>query len=119
LSFRNHSPQSLLRDILDAIEMINKFTSGMDFDAFLSNPMAVAAVERKLLSIAEAGVRLRQDAPALCPDQPWRDIRGMGNWLRHEYDRIDLSLVWRTVKADLPVLEASVLRALSNVAPAQ
>jgi len=47
------------------------------------------------------------------------DIRAMGNWLRHEYDRIDLSLVWRTVKADLPVLEASVLRALSNVAPAQ
>ncbi len=65
----------------------------MDFEAFRSSHITIAAVERKLLLIAEAGVRLRQDAPALCPDQPWRNIRGMGNWLRHDYDRVDLSFV--------------------------
>ena len=92
-SFKIRNPQSVLREILDAIRMIGEFTAGMDFEAFRSNPMAVAAVERKLLIIAEAGVRLRQDAPALCPDQPWRNIRSMGNWLRHEYDRVDLSLI--------------------------
>ena len=34
--------------IADAIVMIEQFTLGMDFEAFRSNPMAVAAVERKL-----------------------------------------------------------------------
>jgi hypothetical protein len=29
----------------------------MDFEAFRSNPMAVAAVERKLLTVGEAAVR--------------------------------------------------------------
>ena len=115
MSFRSRNPQSVLRDILDAIRMIEEFTSSMDFEGFQSNPMAVAAVERKLLIIAEAGVRLGLDAPALCPDQSWRNIRGMGNWLRHEYDRVDLSLVWQTVTDDLPSLKASVQTAVSTV----
>jgi uncharacterized protein with HEPN domain len=93
--------------------MIAEFTAGMDFEAFRSSRITIAAVERKRLLIAEAGVRLRQDAPTLCPDQPWRNIRGMGNWLRHEYDRVDLSLVWQPVANDLPGLKPFVLKALN------
>ena len=70
MSFRNQNPQLLLRDILDAIRMIEEFTAGVNFGDFQSNSMAVGAVERKLLIIAEAGVRLQQADPALCPDQP-------------------------------------------------
>jgi len=94
--------------------MIAEFTAGMDFEAFRSSHIAVAAVERKLLLIAEAGVRLRQDAPTLCPNQPWRNIRGMGNWLRHEYDGVDLNLVWQTVVDDLPGLRTAALKALNQ-----
>jgi hypothetical protein len=75
---------------MDAIAMIEQFTSGMDFEAFRSNPMAVAAVERKLQIVSEAAVRLRDEAERRCPDVPWRDIRGIGNQLRHAYERIDL-----------------------------
>jgi uncharacterized protein with HEPN domain len=41
----------------------------------------------------------------MVPDVPWRDIRDMGNFLRHEYDRVDLAVVWRTVTDDLPPLK--------------
>lgn len=88
MSFKNQNPQSLFRDILDAIHAIG-------------------------VIIAEAGVRLGEDAPALCPDQPWPNIRGLGNWLRHGYDRVDLNLIWHTVTDDLPSLEASIQKALS------
>lgn len=110
LSFK--SPRSHLNDILDAIDMTGQFTAGYDFEAFRTDSKTVAAVERKLLSIAEAAVRLRQDAPQLCPDQPWRNIRGMGNWLRHQYDRVDIEIVWNTVTDDLPALKDSVRRTL-------
>ena len=46
MSFRDS--RLLLGHILDAIALIEDFTSGMDFEAFRSNPMAMAAVERKL-----------------------------------------------------------------------
>jgi uncharacterized protein with HEPN domain len=105
LSFRT-PPQRWFRDILDAIALIDQFTSGMDFRAFRSDPMAVAAVERKLQIVSEAAIRLGEEAERLCPDLPWRDIRGLGNQLRHAYERIDL--ICNTVVDDLPALKARI-----------
>jgi uncharacterized protein with HEPN domain len=85
----------------------------MDLDAFREDPKTIAAVERKLLVISEAAVRLGEHALTLCPDQPWHKIRATGNWLRHAYERINLETVWGTIKDDLPPLKAAVLRALS------
>ena len=48
-------PNVSFQDILEAITNIEEFTSGMDLDAFRADPKTVAAVERKLLQIAEAG----------------------------------------------------------------
>jgi uncharacterized protein with HEPN domain len=74
--------------------MIEEFTSGMNVEVFRSSPMAVAAVERKLQIISEAAVRLGDEAERRIPDQPWRDIRRIGNHLRHAYERIDLEKLW-------------------------
>lgn len=93
--------------------MVEQFTAGMDFGAFRSNPMAVAAVERKLQVISEAAIRLGSEAESRCPDLPWRDIRGIGNQLRHSYERIDLETIWKAVTDDLRPLKAAVLRALT------
>jgi len=92
--------------------MIEQFTSGMGLEEFRSNPMAVAAVERKLQIISEAAIRLGEEAEKRIPDQPWRDIRGIGNHLRHAYERIDLDTVWAAVTDDLPPLKDAVLREL-------
>ena len=69
-------------------------------------------MERKPQIISEAAIRLGASAESRCPGAPWRDIRGMGNWLRHQYDRIELPVIWRTVEVDLPNLKAAVRNAL-------
>jgi len=102
-----------LRDILDSIDMIAEFVYGMDLEAFRADPKTVAAVERKLLLISEAAVRLGDHADRLCPGLPWHNIRGIGNWLRHRYDRVDVETVWNTVIDNLPALRAGVVRALT------
>jgi len=66
-----------------------------------------------VLIISEAAVRLGEDAEFLCPGLPWRDIRGIGNWLRHQYDRINPDAVWITIADDLPPLKAAVEKALT------
>jgi uncharacterized protein with HEPN domain len=110
LPFRD--PALSLRDILESIDMIADFVRGMDVGAFRQDPKTVAAVERKLLLISEAAVRLGADADRLCPGLPWQDIRGIGNWLRHRYDRVDVETVWNTIIDELPPLRSGVLRAL-------
>jgi uncharacterized protein with HEPN domain len=86
----------------------------MDFDAFRQDPKTISAVERKLQLISEAAGRLGEQAEVLCPGLPWRNIRGIGNWLRHEYDRVDIDTIWNTIAIDLPPLKAGVNRALNS-----
>jgi uncharacterized protein with HEPN domain len=38
------------------------------------------------------------------PHQPWSEIRGTGNWLRHAYDKVGATMIWETVERDLPGL---------------
>jgi len=77
----------------------------------------VAAVERKLQIITEAAIRLGSDAEHRAPGPLWQNIRGFGNWLRHQYERVELRVIWKTVIDDLPTLKTSVLRALSPEPP--
>ena len=91
LPFRE--PSLWLRDIAEAIERIEQFTQGMDFESYRADRKTIAAVERKLLLISEAAIRLGDRGPALCPGLPWDNIRGLGNWLRHQYDRVDVETV--------------------------
>jgi uncharacterized protein with HEPN domain len=113
--------RSNLADILEAILAIDRFVEGMDLDAYSQDERTHAAVERKLLVISEAAIRLKDTAETLCPEVPWRDIRGIGNWLRHQYDRIDLETIWNTIQVDLPPLRATIGRALregpSSISP--
>lgn len=86
----------------------------MDLSSYKKDARTQAAVERKLLVISEAAIRLADNAEMLCPAIPWRDIRGLGNWLRHQYDRVDSTMVWNTVRDDLPPLGAAVAEALQH-----
>src|ERR1017187_3673466 len=112
LPFRDFS--RAFRDIANAISLIEEFTSGMDSDGFREDPRTIAAVERKLLVISEAAIRLGQEAELRCPGPPWGEIRGIGNWLPHQYDAVELPVVWKTVRDDLPPLKAAVLRTLAS-----
>jgi uncharacterized protein with HEPN domain len=105
--------KTLLRDIHQSIALIEEFVRGMDLPTYRRDAKTQAAVERMVLIISEAAVRLKDDAERLCPGVPWRDIRGIGNWLRHGYDRIDAEVIWDTIRVDLLPLKDSVERALA------
>jgi uncharacterized protein with HEPN domain len=79
-------PDDHLRDIYESVNLIAEFVKDMNFEPYLymEDRKTQAAVERKMAVISEAAVRLRDDAERLVPEIPWRDIRGIGNWLRHQ-----------------------------------
>jgi uncharacterized protein with HEPN domain len=112
LPFRD--PLSSLCDIYEAIESIERFVEGMDFSVFQADEKTNAAVERKLLVLSEAARRLGDDAEKLCPGIPWNNVRGIGNWLRHQYDRVDPSVIWLTIERDLPSLKLAVGKTLAS-----
>ena len=106
-----NDPVASLADILENLERIEGYVAGLDREAFGGDTLRRDAVERCLERICEAAFRLGEKAAELAPSQPWGDIRGMGNRLRHAYDRIDLDVLWNTIRDRLPSLKSDVEQA--------
>ena len=102
-----HDPADNLADLIENADRIETYLGGMDRAAFAANGMVRDAVERCLERICEAAHRLGSQAAEMMPGQPWGDIRGMGNRLRHAYDRVSLDVVWHAVRYELPATLAA------------
>ncbi len=95
-------PEQRLADIVADCERIARYTRGRTFDDFLADEMARDAVERCLLRISEAACKLGTYLDALYPETPWRQVRGIGNILRHQYDVVDPGSLWASIEEQLP-----------------
>lgn len=110
-----HNPADSVTDIIENAERVEGYLTGMDQQTFERDGRTRDAVERCLERICEAAHRLGEHAMGLMPGQPWGDIRGMGNRLRHAYDRVDLEIVWNTARDRLPALAAEARLALARL----
>jgi uncharacterized protein with HEPN domain len=111
----SNDPIARFEDILENITRIEEFTAGMDVETFSRNTQAVYAVKHALLIISEAAKKLLGVGERLCPEVPWPKVRGIGNLLRHEYDRVDVGRLWLVVEGDLTPLKTSVRVALQRL----
>ncbi len=112
---KRHDPADCLADIVENAERIEGYVAGMERAAFERDGRTRDAVERCVERVCEAVHRLGGRAEALMPGHPWGDIRGMGNRLRHAYDRISLDILWNTVRERVPALAADAQRALERL----
>ena len=108
-------PARRFRDILDNIEAIRRYTHGMALSELRADSKTRDAVERCLERISEAAAKLGPAAAEFAPDQPWPQIKALGNRLRHEYDGLRVERLWEIVARDLPSLEADCGRALERL----
>ncbi|WP_345105611.1 DUF86 domain-containing protein [Candidatus Villigracilis vicinus] len=93
-----------IRDILDAIDEIQKFTKGMDFESFKDDDKSVRAVEMNFIIIGEAANQIPEEVEEKYTTIPWSLMRAMRNRIVHVYFRIDEKLMWDTIQNDLPPL---------------
>ena len=108
-------PVQRFEDILENIALIEEFTRGMDHAAFLEDLKTRNATERCLERISEAAKKLSELAEELCPTVPWPNLRALGNFLRHEYDRVDPGRVWVMIEDDMGPPKAASQRALERL----
>ena len=94
----------LIRDILEAVGTIQKYTQGMEFKTFTEDRRTVDAVVRNLIIIGEAAVHVPEDICLKHSEVPWYEMRGLRNFVIHEYFRTDDKVIWDTVQVDLPPL---------------
>ncbi len=106
-----------LKDILEAAKAIRRFTDGVSREAFKLNEEKYEAVNRKFEIIGEAARRLSPEARKLFPEVPWKLVTAMRNILIHDYDDVDLDVVWDTIQRDIPPLIARLEKYLAASPP--
>lgn len=103
-----------LKDILVAIDSIERFIAGMDLEAFQSDDKTASAVMRKLEIIGEAVKQIREEIRQKHPQVPWKEMAGMRDKLIHFYFGVDYHLVWRAINERLPQVKQEIQKMLQD-----
>ncbi len=80
------------------------YIAGRSQEELTTNLQLQDAMIRRLLIIGEASKRVSETTRQTLITIPWTAINGMRNRLVHEYDEIDLDVVWDTAVNSLPTL---------------
>jgi uncharacterized protein with HEPN domain len=99
---------SRLYDILQAIADIRSLLSSKTSEDLSEDRAVKAALERFIEIISEASRHIPPAEKANYPSIPWQQIAGIGNHIRHAYNRVDPNILWSTYRHDLDPLESAV-----------
>lgn len=94
-----------LQDILDSITDIESFIESMDSGNFAKDKKTINAVIRSIEVIGEATKNIPKSIRDQCPSVPWKKMTGMRDKMIHEYFGVDIEILWKTVKEDIPSLK--------------
>ena len=119
MSLSTRSLERRFSEIVADIEFVQMHTVGLSSAMLANNQLILYAVERALGRISEAATRLKGQGETLAPEQPWAQIRALGNRIRHEYDHLDSVVLWEIVETDLPSLKSSCERVLAQLQQGQ
>src|ERR1700722_11089332 len=105
----SRNPRLRLLHIRDEIEGIEVALRGVSLVQFQDSYTLRRAAERAVQIVSEAAKSLPRDLLERHPAAPWNAIIGIGNLLRHEYQRIDERRMWDIVSVHSPQLRSVVL----------
>jgi uncharacterized protein with HEPN domain len=99
-----------IEHILLSISKIEVFTGNMTRSDFEQNEMVQDAVIRNIEIIGEVSKRVSSDLKTTYFDIPWKEMSGMRDKLIHDYMGVDIDVVWKTIKTDIPQLSILIKR---------
>ncbi len=110
--------EDYLEHIVQAIDRAKEYTDGLgSLEAFRLSQRDQDAVIRNIEIIGEAVRQIQRHDPGFTkahPELPWLDMRDMRNKMIHNYFDVDLAIVWRTVKDNLPPVKQQIEQLLSH-----
>lgn len=101
-------------DILDAIERIERYLSGLTFEEFLQDSRTVDAVVRNFAVIGEAAKHVPVAVRREHPEIAWKRMSGMRDKIIHEYFGVDARILWDASKTDLEATKPLLKKLLEN-----
>lgn len=96
--------EDYLQDIAESISDILEFVKDFTFEEFEQDKKTTYAVVRAFEIIGEAAKNIPEEIRRRYSGVNWKKMANMRNRIIHEYFGIDLSIVWETIRQDIPDL---------------
>lgn len=104
----NKDPIVFLNHILESIHKIERISEGTNRRELEKDEIRQNALVRLIEIIGEAVKNLSIGFTANYPRVQWTEIARMRDKLIHQYFDVDLDIVWKVIKEDLPVLKKEI-----------
>jgi uncharacterized protein with HEPN domain len=98
-------PTIAIRDCLAEIVLLHELAERMTLTKFRTDPIVRRAAAYAIQTISEAVRHIPDDWLADYPTEPWTQIKGIGNRIRHEYFRLDDAILWEIITTDTHALK--------------
>ena len=107
----------ILRHIILYCDQVNKAVEhfGYSKEVFLTDEVYRNAVGMPIQTIGELVKHLSDEFVEKHDTIPWKQIRGMRNYLAHKYWNMDAEAIWKTVTDDIPQLRSGCIRLFNEI----
>ena len=100
--------KQIIEKILKYTSKVIDYTKDTEYDDFIGNSMLVEACVFNLSQIGELAKKLDKEFEEKHSFIPWRVMYGLRNKIVHDYEGVNLVLIWDIVKEDLPELNSQL-----------
>jgi uncharacterized protein with HEPN domain len=97
-----------LEDILNSIRVVNAAVRSANLQKLLDDQFFKYGIERAIEIISEASRHISDEDIQRHPEIPWRNIKVIGNLIRHEYEHVDPAIIWEIATIHLGPLADAV-----------
>lgn len=94
----------IIQKLLSYSEKIIGYCAGLDYERFSANSQLVEACVFNLSQMGELANRVDAAYAEAHSQVPWRLLYGLRNRIVHDYEGVNLQLIWEIIKDDLPAL---------------
>lgn len=91
----------IVSKLLGYTNKILGYCSGVDHEAFSADTKLVEACVFNLSQMGELANRVDSDFAAAHSEVPWRLLYGLRNRIVHDYEGVNLQLIWEIIEEDL------------------
>ena len=103
----------VIQKLIEYTKDIGKYINGLDFETFMNDKKTISACAFTIGQIGELVNNIDLSTQELYSQIPWRGIRGMRNRIVHNYEDVDLAVLWSTISKNIPEFEKQLDKILS------
>ena len=104
----------IIQKIVGYISDVEKYVKGLEAKDFLDDKKTITACAFTVSQIGELVKEITDETIEKYSNIPWNSIKGMRNRIVHDYENVDLSVLWGTIKESLPELKDKLKDILIN-----